>query len=339
MAIRRLENEDEEKFWEAWIKDGLIFCYRYGKLGSAGHTKLKKFKTQAEAEDELAKKLEEKLAEGFSEVGDDQGAAAASADANEEEDDGDAAGDESADKGDGTARGATPADSAVEEIPIAARFVPRADLTGKTNAGDIEAAQWALTRLAQSVGNRSWQIAHTARKARKALGRVAGIDPKAHAALGQVFDQVMGLVVAPEKRLSLEWALGLLWELDAAAFERAVRQWQTTTQPSAASAALEVLGALLEAVEPEVALQVGAALLERRLPPAAWRRRFEKVRPGFIAALRKKGKNGKKAMGLDVFLDSLLHSSKLSQVSSADGSLDRDPIVRARIQYAREMAS
>jgi len=68
-AMRRLENADEEKFWEAWVKDDLIFCYRYGKIGSQGHLKLKKFKTKAEAEAELEEKLAEKLEEGFEEPG------------------------------------------------------------------------------------------------------------------------------------------------------------------------------------------------------------------------------------------------------------------------------
>jgi predicted DNA-binding WGR domain protein len=67
--MRRLENEDEEKFWEAWIKDDLIFCYRYGKIGSSGHLKIKKFATRPEAEAELEDKLKEKLREGFSEPG------------------------------------------------------------------------------------------------------------------------------------------------------------------------------------------------------------------------------------------------------------------------------
>jgi predicted DNA-binding WGR domain protein len=67
--MRRLENADEEKFWEAWVKDDLIFCYRYGKIGSQGHLKLKKFKTKAEAEAELEEKLAEKLEEGFEEPG------------------------------------------------------------------------------------------------------------------------------------------------------------------------------------------------------------------------------------------------------------------------------
>jgi predicted DNA-binding WGR domain protein len=67
--MRRLENEDEDKFWEAWIKDDLIFCYRFGKLGSSGHTKIKKFKSRADAEAELEAKLAEKIEEGFAEIG------------------------------------------------------------------------------------------------------------------------------------------------------------------------------------------------------------------------------------------------------------------------------
>jgi predicted DNA-binding WGR domain protein len=73
MEPRRLENEDEEKFWEAWIKDEVIFCYRFGKIGSPGGTKLKKFKTAAEAQAELEEKLQQKLAEGFTELGAEDG--------------------------------------------------------------------------------------------------------------------------------------------------------------------------------------------------------------------------------------------------------------------------
>jgi len=64
--MRRLENADEEKFWEAWVKDA-VFYFRFGKIGSPGQTKLKRFKTTAEAEAELKKKLDEKLTQGFSE--------------------------------------------------------------------------------------------------------------------------------------------------------------------------------------------------------------------------------------------------------------------------------
>ena len=42
MSVRRLENDDEDKFWEAFIKDDVIFVYKYGKRGSTGATKLKK---------------------------------------------------------------------------------------------------------------------------------------------------------------------------------------------------------------------------------------------------------------------------------------------------------
>jgi uncharacterized protein (TIGR02996 family) len=64
--MRRLENNDEEKFWEAWVKDA-VFYFRFGKIGTQGQTKLKKFKTDAEAEAELEEKLREKLKQGFTE--------------------------------------------------------------------------------------------------------------------------------------------------------------------------------------------------------------------------------------------------------------------------------
>ena len=67
--MRRLENADEDKFWEAWIKNDTILVYRYGKIGSSGHTKLKKYKTLAEAEAGLEEMLQAKLAEGFEEAG------------------------------------------------------------------------------------------------------------------------------------------------------------------------------------------------------------------------------------------------------------------------------
>jgi len=65
--MRRLENADEEKFWEAWIKNDLIFCYRFGKLDSSGHTKIKKFATREEAEAALEEALQAKLDEGYEE--------------------------------------------------------------------------------------------------------------------------------------------------------------------------------------------------------------------------------------------------------------------------------
>jgi predicted DNA-binding WGR domain protein len=84
--MRRLENADEDKFWEAWVKDDLIFCYRYGKIGSQGHLKLKKFKTKAEAEAELEEKLAEKLEEGFEEPGAEDAEEEAEESADESED-------------------------------------------------------------------------------------------------------------------------------------------------------------------------------------------------------------------------------------------------------------
>jgi predicted DNA-binding WGR domain protein len=76
--MRRLEHEDEEKFWEAWIKDDAIFCYRFGKIGTTGQTRIKRHASREEAEADLEENIQRKLKEGFEEK---------SGDAEEEEED------------------------------------------------------------------------------------------------------------------------------------------------------------------------------------------------------------------------------------------------------------
>ncbi len=305
MGVRRLEHRREEKYWEAWIKDDLIFCYRYGKLGSPGHTKLKKFKTNAEASAELEEKLREKLGEGFSEVR--EGAPAAPAPGTP------AAPSPARPPAPDAGEAAAKAGANIEIPPLQARYAPRTPTDG-----EIDAARQALARLAEHAGTRSWRVARAARKARTALARLGGMDPSTHPALGAAFDAVMDLIIAPQKRLPLEQAMGLLWELDAAVFARIVTGWQRKVLTSPSADALGVLAALLEQVGPEIAIHAGAALLERHLPADAWRRRFQKVKPSLAASL---GKNG---ISLGVFLDAL-HA-------------ERDPILRERLTHAREAA-
>ncbi|HEX4513462.1 MAG TPA: WGR domain-containing protein, partial [Polyangiaceae bacterium] len=69
--MRRLEHEDEEKFWEAWIKDDAIFCYRFGKIGTTGQTRIKRHATRAEADADLEENIQRKLKEGFEEKSED----------------------------------------------------------------------------------------------------------------------------------------------------------------------------------------------------------------------------------------------------------------------------
>jgi len=61
--MRRLEHEDEEKFWEAWIKDDTIFCFRFGKIGTTGQTRIKRHATREEAEADLEDNIQRKLKE------------------------------------------------------------------------------------------------------------------------------------------------------------------------------------------------------------------------------------------------------------------------------------
>ena len=64
--MRRLENEDEEKvLGSLGQRRRLLLPLRQDRL--TGQTKLKRFKTDAQAEAELKEKLEEKLGQGFSE--------------------------------------------------------------------------------------------------------------------------------------------------------------------------------------------------------------------------------------------------------------------------------
>ena len=333
--MRRLENEEEDKFWEAWIKDDLIFCYRYGKIGSNGHTKLKKFKTRAEAEAELEEKLAEKLEEGFeepdaeeAEEAEDQEAAEEEADEAEEkeaEEDGedeeaeaadeDEESEETEDKADGDSDdddddGDDDDDDDDEEAKPArrVRHIPAAEVdapVGPTKPAlpqrvrprsatpeAIAEAQRALDAMKSAVGIRSWKLGRLARTARRSLERL-GSAVESNAPLAAAIDAVMARVIAPKKALPLEDALLMLWVCDAATFARTVKHWRAKMLDSAASPAIGILFATLESVpDPEVALHVGAALVNRRISHDAFRRWFLRLRPFLEAELAKNAKGG-----------------------------------------------
>ncbi len=220
--MRRLENEDDDKFWEAWIKNDLIFCYRFGKLGSSGHTKIKKFKTRAEAEAELEQKLAEKIEEGFSEIGveEEEDAVEETDSADEAEEDeaeeneagDDEAGDDEAGDDEGEPEEDEPNDDededededeqAEEEVAAAPPKPAEPELpvrfrTTSPNAADFSRAEARLEAVVSAVGKRSWKLARTARLARRALERLGGSE---NAALTAALDRVLGLVIAPKIR-------------------------------------------------------------------------------------------------------------------------------------------
>src|SRR5678810_1020032 len=97
VALRRLEHEDEEKFWEAWIKDDAILCYRFGKIGTTGQTRIKRHATREEAEADLEYNIQRKLKEGFEEKSEDD-AEEKEEDAAEEEETEEEEGDEAEDE-------------------------------------------------------------------------------------------------------------------------------------------------------------------------------------------------------------------------------------------------
>jgi predicted DNA-binding WGR domain protein len=258
------------KFWTAGV-EGNNFIIVFGRLGTAGQRKEKAFPTEDAAKRELEKKIAEKIREGYAEVS--------------------AAGATAAPAG---AKGAAAA-SAKLELPPRARGKEAAK---EASSDRVKAAAQALSALAEARVKRSWALGRRARIARRALSAIAGFDPAKDAALNCAFDSVMARVVAPaaKDRLPLTRALELLYEVDAAAFSRAVRDtWKPAAAASPASKAIAILDKQLDELEdPELALRVGALLVDRpdrgsTSTEAGWKQRWKALSPHLEAYLVKKG--------------------------------------------------
>lgn len=258
------------KFWTAGV-EGNNFVIVYGRLGTAGQRKEKAFPTEDAAKRELEKKIAEKLREGYNEVS-AAGAAAAPA----------------------GAKGAAAA-SAKLELPPRKRAK---EALNEASSERVKAAAQALTSLADARFKRSWALGRSARLARRALSAIAGVNPASDAALKGAFDAVMARVVAPspKDRLPLTRALELLYEVDASAFERTVRAtWKPAAAASPAAKAIAVLDQqLTELEDPELALRVGALLLDRpdrgsSSTEAGWKQRWKALSPHLEAYLARKG--------------------------------------------------
>lgn len=276
------------KFWTGGV-EGNNFIIVFGRLGTAGQRKEKAFPTEDAAKRELEKKIAEKLREGYAEVSAEGATAAPTG-----------------------AKGAAAA-SAKLELPPRARGKEAA----KEPSGErIKAAAEALADLAQARVKRSWALSRRARIARRALSHIAGIDPAKNAALKSAFDSVMARVVAPnaKDRLPLTRALELLYEVDAAAFSRAVRDtWKPAAASSPAANAIAILDNQLDELEdPELALRVGALLVDRpdrggTSTEAGWKQRWKALAPHLEAHLVKKGSSVKTYLrGLNTGGDAIL---------------------------------
>jgi predicted DNA-binding WGR domain protein len=342
--MRRLEHEDEEKFWEAWIKDDAIFCYRFGKIGTTGQTRIKRHATKEEAEADLEDNIQRKLKEGFeekSEDGEEKEEASEEEESSDEEEGGDDDEDAADDDEDGDddeqeeddeeeedeqeededdeeeapkkAKKKKPAAAAAPPPPPPEPSKPK--LPARTRAKphaiapeQVSAAKNALEALHAGLGKRSWKVRKLGRRARQSLERVAGVDPNKHG-FGDAFDAVMSDVTASGKRLPLDIATRLLLELDPAVFVRTVKQWKSAS----AGPAKDAIGVLQTSVaaidDADVALHVGAAFAERRLDAASWRKRFSHMKPALEEALKKKGSTlAKYLKSLDTGEDAVLAS-------------------------------
>jgi predicted DNA-binding WGR domain protein len=238
------------KFWMAEVQ-GNTFIVVYGRLGTEGQRKEKEFSDEEGARREYERKVAEKLREGYHEVS--TGSAPA-------------------------AKGAKGAAAAAPKLSLPPRV-----RGGKPTAAQVTAAAEALTLLDSRAGGRSWKVALQARRARRALRALGGVDPASHAALGPVFTSLMAKVVAPqgEPRLPLWVALELLSTLDASAFLRTLEQWKRAPAGVPAQAAIGLLSRQAEVLgEPELALRLGSLLEERpRASGEGWEKRWSALRP------------------------------------------------------------
>ncbi|AKF83298.1 molybdenum metabolism regulator [Myxococcus fulvus 124B02] len=258
--MRRFEFVEgtSSKFWQPEVQ-GNVFIVTFGRIGTAGQRKEKAFADAAAAQKEYDKKVAEKVREGYTEVTEGGAPAAAVA--------------------------APPA--APKETPLPRR-VPVATPTQAT----LDAAAEALAGLRARLGWRSWEVTSRARRARRALRALGGVDPASHAQLGPVFEALMKRVVAAPKegRLPLRHALGLLSELDVAAFRRAVELWRSAPE----SGELGMVRRADSLGEPELALRLGLLLAERpgfkgSASEEGWAKRWGQLRPHVEKKLSESG--------------------------------------------------
>lgn len=254
--MRRFEFVDgnSSKFWMPEVQ-GATFIVTYGRIGTAGQRKEKAFPDEEAALREYNKKVAEKVREGYAEVST------------------------------GDAPPAPPPKAAAPPPP--ALVLPRRVAAATPGPEALTAAASALALLQSKLKGPSWKVTRLSRKARHALRALGGVDPAAHPALAAPFAALMAHVVGPkaEGRLPVRHALGLLSQVDVAAFQRAAEMWKAAPAGSVPPgvAAARTLN------DPELALRVTALLAER--PDLrdgsedAWTKRWTVLKPHVEAHL------------------------------------------------------
>ncbi len=265
--MRRFEfvEGSSSKFWSPELQ-GSTFIVTYGRIGTAGQRKEKAFPDEESARREYEKKVAEKLREGYREVSEG-----------------------------GEAASEPVAPRKEKQAPPKLELPPRLRLV-KPTAEQVAAAAQALSALEARLGKRSWRVSLLARRARRALRALGGIDPVAHATLGPVFESLMGRVVAPpgKGRLPLRLAMSLLAELDVAAFVRTAQQWKRASAGASAAGGIAAVAREAEALaDPELALRVGLLLSERPElrggSEVGWQQRWNALKPHLEAHLQGAG--------------------------------------------------
>jgi predicted DNA-binding WGR domain protein len=266
--MRRFEFVEgtSSKFWVPELQ-GSTFIVTYGRLGTAGQRKEKAFPDEESARREYERKVAEKVREGYKEV-----------------------------SAEGEAPASAPAPAPEKKAPAPKLELPRRVRPAKPTAEQVAAAAQALAALEARLGKRSWQVTLQARRARRVLRGLGGIDPAAQASLAPVFESLMARVVAPkgERRLPLRLAKMLLAQVDAAAFVRATEQWKRAPAGAPAAGSAAAVAREAEAVsELELALRLGVLLTERPdlrgSSEVGWQQRWSLLKPHVEAHLQEKG--------------------------------------------------
>jgi predicted DNA-binding WGR domain protein len=265
--MRRFEfvEGSSAKFWVPELQ-GSTFIVTYGRIGTAGQRKEKAFPDEESAQREYERKVAEKVREGYKEV---------------------------------SAEGEAPAPASAppKKAPPPPKLeLPQRVRPAKPTAEQVAAAAQALAALEARLGKRSWQVTLQARRARRVLRGLGGIDPAAQSTLAPVFESLMARVVAPkgERRLPLRLAMMLLAQVDAAAFVRATQQWKRAPAGAPAAGSAAAVAREAEAVgEPELALRMGVLLTERTDlrggSEVGWQQRWSLLKPHVEAHLQEKG--------------------------------------------------
>ncbi len=257
--MRRFEYVEgtSSKFWTVWC-EGNDFFTQFGKIGSAGQKKLKSFSSPAQAEVEMAKKIAEKVREGYTEVG---GAPAAA-----------------------------PPPAPAGPAPIAP--LPARPTVASPAKADMERARTALRALVGAVGKRSFVVERRAKDARRALAAVRGLDPSRDRELASLEKSLAEAVLKPKGPLPLGLAIGLLGRLSVASFSRCLTLWTSPASlgTSRFAAALGLLGAERERFgNDELVLGLAAYLYDPHPAPGTRARAFAAIEPHLAGVLAAQG--------------------------------------------------